>query len=240
MNRKITLPKKKQTETQPGSVADDLSKQDDVYQNKPTSACTAEPNTGPLGSTCADTAVNTNQSQGKVSCHGHSNSLPFSKEQNIVTKQPPANKWNSNSINRARADQEKKRTKSESTYAGTVGSAKNIATNTKKATNTGDICASSRLTRQSDILEVRGESQCSAKSPNHVLSCTDNDSIYPQLLLNNTGNRNSVHIIETRGINEDQKIDLNASLHGPGHSPARVRMPPVSTAVGQRARKLSH
>ena len=167
--------------------------------------------------------------------------MSLAKEHSIVPKQPPANKWNSASTNKVSTDQEKKRTKSVSTYAGTVGSNKNISTAAKKTAHIGDMCASSRLTRQSDILEVRGESQCSTKSPMNVLSCADNESMYPQLLPNNAGNRNSVHIIETRGINDDQKIDLHTSLNGTDRSPARVRMPPVSTAAGQaRARKLSH
>ena len=82
----------------------------------------------------------------------------------MMKQAPTATKWNTNYINKTKNDQEKKRTKSESMYAGTMvaGSAKNAVANNKKNSNVTanqlDNCASSRLTRPSDILEVRGES----------------------------------------------------------------------------------
>ena len=132
-----------------------------------------------------------------------------------------------------KSELDKKRTKSESTQAATNSSKRETTNQLKKAVDEavghrmakegGPACASSRLTRNSDILEVRGESQCSNKSPINVLSVTDGgDSIYPKLLPN-SGGRNSVHIIETKGYSKNQNIDLNGSKG----SPARVRMPPV-------------
>ena len=50
-------------------------------------------------------------------------------------KKTPINKWNSNntSMVKGKVEQEKKRTKSESTQAGTTGSSKVIAAHIKKA-----------------------------------------------------------------------------------------------------------